>query len=96
MADPFDATWQAGLARLEKAAAGDGVPEALWKNVVAGLRPDPDVLERALAQPEQGRSTGDYLELLVSSERIDAGQRMRSFTAAAWLVSRRPMACRPR
>jgi membrane-bound lytic murein transglycosylase B len=77
MADPFDATWQAGLARLEKAAAGDGVPEALWKNVVAGLRPDPDVLERALAQPEQGRSTGDYLELLVSSERIDAGQRMR-------------------
>ena len=62
------------LAGLWPLAARRGVPRALFDTHVAGLTPELHIMDLLDTQPEFTRSVWDYLDLLVSEERIQKGR----------------------
>jgi membrane-bound lytic murein transglycosylase B len=67
---------QAFVAALWPAAQARGVARAVFDRAMAEFRPDPDVAELALRQPEQELAPGAYLSHLVSEERIATGRAL--------------------
>lgn len=61
---------------LWPAASRAGVSRSTFDDATEGLSPDPEVLERANWQPEFKLKPGEYVERLVSGERITLGQAM--------------------
>src|SRR5690606_6562453 len=47
-----------------------GTNRALWERELAGLSPDPRVIERDRSQPEFTRGAGDYISRAVSADRV--------------------------
>ncbi|WP_029353668.1 lytic murein transglycosylase [Bosea sp. 117] len=64
------------IAALEPAARQRGVSAAGWRSYTAGLTPDMSIMEKLDTQPEFTRSTGDYVDMLVSEKRIARGREM--------------------
>ena len=61
------------IERLKFDAAAAGIPPATVDALFQGMVPDPEVLELATVQPEHVKSTAEYIGLLVSEARVDAG-----------------------
>jgi peptidoglycan lytic transglycosylase B len=71
--DPaFDAWAQAFGAR----AVAAGVPEAVVRQEMASLTPDPRVVGSDRGQPELSRSVGDYLKSAVSDAKVQRGRAL--------------------
>lgn len=68
------------VAELRKAAAQEGLSAEVFDRAMAGVELDASVLEALDAQPEFTRPVRDYLEALVTEQRIVAGRRK----LAAW------------
>ena len=62
------------LAGLWPLAARRGVPRALFDTHVAGLTPELHIMDLLDTQPEFSKAVWDYLDLLVSEERIQKGR----------------------
>jgi len=62
------------LAALEPLAERRGVSRAIFNANVAGLTPDLRIMDLLDAQPEFTKSIWDYLDLLVSEDRIQNGR----------------------
>src|SRR5271166_1990160 len=62
------------LAGLWPPAARRGVPRALFDTHVAGLTPELHIMDLLDTQPEFSKAVWDYLDLLVSEERIQKGR----------------------
>jgi lytic murein transglycosylase len=62
------------LARFKARAIARGVSEATYARVIAGLTPDPEVLELSQRQAEFSESTWQYLSRRVSDWRITTGR----------------------
>ena len=65
----------AWLTGLWPEAAAKGVSRATFDAATADIKLDPDVLVRLDRQVEHTRGVGDYLALLVTPERIEAGRQ---------------------
>ena len=61
---------------LWPAAARRGVTRVNFERYTAGLTPDLRIMDLLDAQPEFTKSTGDYLDTLVSDERIARGREL--------------------
>jgi membrane-bound lytic murein transglycosylase B len=59
-----------------------GVPVALSQQALTGLSPDLDVVNLLHRQPEHDRTTGQYVSMLVSLERIGVGRQRMAEQAA--------------
>jgi membrane-bound lytic murein transglycosylase B len=64
------------LAALRPQAERRGVPRAVFERLTAGLTPDLSIMDLLDAQPEFNKSPWDYLDLLVSDERIARGREL--------------------
>ncbi len=64
------------LAALWPDAARRGVSEANYRRLTAGLTPDLHIMDLLDAQPEFTKATWDYLDLLVSDDRIARGRAL--------------------
>src|ERR1700736_5610001 len=62
------------VAGLWPLAARRGVPRALFDTHVAGLTPELHIMDLLDSQPEFSKPVWDYLDLLVSDERIQKGR----------------------
>ena len=76
------------LAGLWPDAERRGITRASYERFTAGLTPDLSIMDKVDAQPEFNRATWDYLDLLVSDERVAHGQQLLTqyaptFTAVA-------------
>jgi lytic murein transglycosylase len=70
------ANFPACIAGLWPLAERRGVPRAAFEANVAGLTPDLRIMDLLDAQPEFTKSFWDYLDLLVSEDRIQNGRAM--------------------
>lgn len=68
-----DAAVSALLATLETEGAAHGVRAETIRQALEGFERDPEVVTAANTQPEHERTVGDYINLLVSPARIEAG-----------------------
>src|ERR1700732_4480157 len=68
------ANFPRSLAGLWPPAARRGVPRALFDTHVAGLTPELHIMDLLDTQPEFSKAVWDYLDLLVSEERIQKGR----------------------
>jgi lytic murein transglycosylase len=59
---------------LWPAAKARGVPRRVFDRVLGSIVPDPDVLDLLRNQPEHNRTAEQYLNQLVSQERVTAGR----------------------
>jgi membrane-bound lytic murein transglycosylase B len=64
------------LERLWLEAARRGISRASFERFTAGLTPDLSIMDKLDAQPEFTKSTWDYLDALVSDERIARGREL--------------------
>jgi membrane-bound lytic murein transglycosylase B len=64
------------LAALWPDAARRGISEANYQRFTAGLTPDLHIMDLLDAQPEFTKATWDYLDLLVSDDRIARGRAL--------------------
>ena len=64
------------LAGLLPDAERRGITRANYERLTAGLTPDLSIMDKLDAQPEFNRATWDYLDLLVSDERVAHGQQL--------------------
>ena len=64
------------LAGLWPEAERRGITRASYERFTAGLTPDLSIMDKLDAQPEFNRATWDYLDLLVSDERVARGQQL--------------------
>jgi lytic murein transglycosylase len=64
------------LAALWPDAARRGITEANYRRFTAGLTPDLHIMDLLDAQPEFTKATWDYLDLLVSDDRIARGRAL--------------------
>jgi peptidoglycan lytic transglycosylase B len=64
------------LAALQPQAERRGVVRATFERLTAGLTPDLSIMDLLDAQPEFNKSPWDYLDLLVSDERIARGREL--------------------
>lgn len=64
------------LSRLWPEAERHGITRASYERFTAGLTPDLSIMDKLDAQPEFNRATWDYLDLLVSDERVAHGQQL--------------------
>lgn len=70
-ADPGFNAWVKGF-RGEALAAG--VSAQVFDRAFSGLKPDPEILDKASNQPEFVRPIGDYLNAAVTDSRIETGR----------------------
>ena len=78
------ANFRSCLEGLWPQAARRGVPRAVFDAQVAGLTPDLRIMDLLDAQPEFTKSFWDYLDLLVSDARIEAGRAILAQHRAAF------------
>lgn len=71
------------LASLKSAAAGQGVSAATFDRVMAGVTPDPKVMEAFNSQPEFKTPIWDYLAFLVDDQKVADGRAMMQRHASA-------------
>ena len=64
------------IAGLEPLAERRGVSREAFEQLTAGLTPDLSIMDLLDAQPEFNKSPWDYLDLLVSDERIARGREL--------------------
>src|SRR5438105_12585886 len=64
------------LEHLRPEAARRGISRASFERFTAGLAPDLSIMDKLDAQPEFTKSTWDYLDALVSDERIARGREL--------------------
>jgi membrane-bound lytic murein transglycosylase B len=64
------------LSALEPQAERRGVGRTAFERLTAGLTPDLSIMDLLDAQPEFNKSPWDYLDLLVSDERIAGGREL--------------------
>ncbi len=64
------------IERLWPDAARRGVSRATFEHFTAGLTPDLSIMDKLDAQPEFTKATWDYLDVLVSEERIARGREV--------------------
>ena len=77
------------LAALEPDAARRGVSEANYRRWTAGLTPDLHIMDLLDAQPEFTKAPWDYLDLLVSDDRIAQGRALLTQYASAFAAMER-------
>jgi len=70
------ANFQSCLARLWPAAARRGITRAVYRKYTRALAPDLRIMDLLDNQPEFTRSIWDYLDLLVTDERIAKGRAL--------------------
>jgi membrane-bound lytic murein transglycosylase B len=63
------------IAGLTAEAQVAGVSAATYDAAMAGLTPDPQVLELSTVQPEHAKSVSEYVTALVSETRLENGQK---------------------
>jgi membrane-bound lytic murein transglycosylase B len=61
---------------LMPAAERRGIPAESYRRLTAGLTPDLSIMDKLDAQPEFTKATWDYLDLLVSDDRIAHGRAL--------------------
>ena len=61
---------------LLPAAERRGIPPESYRRFTAGLTPDLSIMDKLDAQPEFTKATWDYLDLLVSDDRIAHGRAL--------------------
>ena len=83
------ADFQNCLAGLWPAAEHRGVSRATFERATAGLTPDLSIMDLLDAQPEFTKSPWDYLDLLVSDERLARGRELLAQYAAAFAAAER-------
>jgi len=64
------------IERLWPEAARRGVSRTTFERFTAGLTPDLSIMDKLDAQPEFTKATWDYLDVLVSEERIARGREL--------------------
>jgi membrane-bound lytic murein transglycosylase B len=64
------------IAALWPAAERRGITEETYRRLTAGLTPDLSIMDKLDAQPEFTKATWDYLDLLVSDDRIARGRAL--------------------
>src|SRR6516164_9374274 len=64
------------IERLRPDAARRGVSRATFERFTRGLTPDLSIMDKLDAQPEFTKATWDYLDVLVSDERIARGREV--------------------
>jgi membrane-bound lytic murein transglycosylase B len=64
------------LAGLLPEAERRGITRANYERFTAGLTPDLSIMDKLDAQPEFNRATWDYIDLLVSDDRVAHGQQL--------------------
>ena len=77
------------LAALWPAAEQRGITRATFARYTEGLTPDLSIMDLLDAQPEFTKSTWDYLDLLVSDDRISRGREILSQHAPAFAAVER-------
>lgn len=77
------------LAALWPQAEHRGVTRANFERYTAGLTPDLSIMDLLDAQPEFNKSTWDYLDLLVSDDRITRGREMLTQYAPVFAAAER-------
>ena len=70
-------------------AARRGISEANYRRFTAGLTPDLSIMDKLDAQPEFNKATWDYLDLLVSDDRIAQGRALLAQYAPAFAAVER-------
>ncbi len=71
------------LAGLKAAAARQGISAATFDRVMAGVTPDPKVMEAFNSQPEFKTPLWDYLAFLVDEQKVSEGRAMMARHARA-------------
>src|SRR5579863_7725766 len=64
------------LAGLWPEAERRGITRANYERFTTGLTPDLSIMDKLDAQPEFNRATWDYIDLLVSDDRVAHGQQL--------------------
>jgi membrane-bound lytic murein transglycosylase B len=77
------------LANLWPDAARRGVSRENYQRFTAGLTPDLHIMDLLDAQPEFNKSTWDYLDILVSDERIARGRELLTQYASTFAAEER-------
>ena len=77
------------LAGLWPQAERRGVSRANFERYTSGLTPDLSIMDLLDAQPEFNKSTWDYLDLLVSDDRIARGRELLTQYAQAFAAAER-------
>jgi membrane-bound lytic murein transglycosylase B len=77
------------LAALWPQAERSGVTRASFEHYTAGLTPDLSIMDLLDAQPEFNKSTWDYLDLLVSDDRIARGRELLTQYAPVFAAAER-------
>jgi len=75
-AQQVDPAFASCLSTLQASAARQGIPAERFSALMAGVQPDPSVLELLDAQPEFSTPIWDYLAALVDEQRVDDGRAM--------------------
>src|SRR6266702_3984439 len=83
------------LERLWPEAARRGISRASFERFIAGLAPDLSIMDKLDAQPEFTKSTWDYLDALVSDERIARGRELLVQHAATFAAVARTFGVEP-
>ena len=83
------ADFQNCVAGMWPAAERRGVSRATFERATAGLTPDLSIMDLLDAQPEFTKSPWDYLDLLVSDDRIVRGRELLAQYAAAFATAER-------
>jgi membrane-bound lytic murein transglycosylase B len=83
------------IAGLWPAAVRRGVTRANYLHVTAALTPDLSIMDKLDAQPEFNKSTRDYVDLLVSDERIAQGKQLLAQYAPAFAAVERVYGVQP-
>ena len=77
------------LAGLAPDAARRGISQANYERFTAGLTPDLHIMDLLDAQPEFNKAPWDYLDLLVSDDRIARGQQLLAQYAPTFAAAER-------
>lgn len=77
------------IAALWPDAARRGITQGNYERLTAGLTPDLSIMDKLDAQPEFTKPTWDYLDLLVSDDRIARGRQMLAQYAPAFAAVER-------
>jgi membrane-bound lytic murein transglycosylase B len=77
------------MAALWPDAARRGITRETYQRFTAGLTPDLSIMDKLDAQPEFTKATWDYLDLLVSDDRIARGQQLLAQYAPAFAAVER-------
>jgi lytic murein transglycosylase len=82
-AAPAAADFDSCVAGIRESAIAKGVSGSTFDRVMAGVTPDPKVVESMETQPEFKTPIWDYMALLVDQKRVDDGRQMMTRHAAA-------------